>query len=99
MDRYKYNIYTNISDPYMRLIVTRDPTSTRFHACERFHRCDHVRVDDEGAKYDNVTSRLGKRVVYVNPVTMKSRLWQRYLKETRKQLVGGAIVNNLVREF
>ncbi|KAF9442259.1 hypothetical protein P691DRAFT_779488 [Macrolepiota fuliginosa MF-IS2] len=96
VDRYKYNIYQNTSDPYMRLIVTRDPTITRFHACERFHRCDHVWVDNEDGTYDNAISRLGKRVVYVNPVTMGSMSWNLYMRDTKRQLVEGTTVNNLL---
>ncbi len=81
----------------MRLVVTRDPTCTRFHACERFHRCDHVWVDNEDGTYDNTISRLGRRVVYVNPVTMGSVNWDLYINDTKRQLVTGTTINNLVR--
>ncbi|KXN90337.1 Protein artemis [Leucoagaricus sp. SymC.cos] len=96
VDRYKNKIYSNISDPYMRLIVTRDPTYTRFHACERFRRCDHVWVDNEDGTYENVISRLGKRVVYVNPVTMEAKRWDEYFEKTKQQLSAGLMINNLL---
>jgi hypothetical protein len=44
VDRYKHAVYTHISDPFLRALVTRDATSTRFHACERFERCSFVNV-------------------------------------------------------
>ena len=44
VDRYKHAVYTHISDPFLRVLVTRDSTSTRFHACERFERCSFVDV-------------------------------------------------------
>ncbi|KAF5361843.1 hypothetical protein D9756_002075 [Leucocoprinus leucothites] len=96
VDRYKDNVYQSVSDPYMRLILTRDPTSTRFHACERFHRCDHVWVDNEDGTYGNAISRLGKRVIYINPITMGCTSWKLYLQETKQQLAAGAMVNNLL---
>ncbi|KAJ3565980.1 hypothetical protein NP233_g7295 [Leucocoprinus birnbaumii] len=96
VDRYKDDIYQNVSDPCMRLILTRDPTSTRFHACERFHRCDHVWVDNEDEAYENAISRLGKRVVYVNPVTMGCMSWKLYIEETKQELAAGAAINNLL---
>ncbi|EKM81504.1 hypothetical protein AGABI1DRAFT_69756 [Agaricus bisporus var. burnettii JB137-S8] len=88
VDRYKYKIYQNISDPYMRLIVTRDPGCTRFHACERFDRCDHVLVDNDD-EFENSTSRLGKRVIYINPVTMESASWDLYFQVVKQALIDG----------
>lgn len=79
----------------MKLITTRDPASTRFHACERFHRCEFVDVEND-ASYSNATSALGKRVVYVNPVTMSIEAWDEYLGTTKVRIRDGEEVNNLV---
>ncbi|KAF8810458.1 hypothetical protein BYT27DRAFT_7186533 [Phlegmacium glaucopus] len=69
----KHSIYHHISDPFLGLITTRDPSSTRFHACKRFLRCSFVAVDnDTNSAYPNSTSHMGRRVVYINPVTMGS---------------------------
>lgn len=57
--------------------------STRFHACERFDRCEAV-------------ERSGKSVVYVNPVPMGSEDWSRYLDATRAKLEYGEEVTSLV---
>jgi len=59
-------------------------SSTRFHACERFDRCEEV-------------ERLGKSAVYVNPVPMGSEDWGRYLYTTREKLKYGEEVTSLVR--
>jgi len=83
----------------MRLIVTRDPASTRFHACERFDRCDHVLVDNEHGRFENAISRRGKRVIYVNPVTMGKMNWKLYFEETKQRLTMHTTVNNLVSKF
>lgn len=58
-------------------------SSTRFHACERFDRCEEV-------------ERLGKCVVYVNPVPMGSEDWDHYLDTTREKLKYGEEVTSLV---
>ncbi|KAH9954958.1 hypothetical protein BC827DRAFT_1272104 [Russula dissimulans] len=71
VDRYKYNIYTHLSDPFLRSLVTLDPSNTRFHACERFNRCSHANRDG---------------VVYVNPVTMGKSKWDQYLALTESKL-------------
>ena len=97
MDRYKHSIYHHISDPFLGLITTRDPSSTRFHACERFHRCSFVAVDhDFDSEFPNSTSHMGKRVIYINPVTMESEKWDLYLKDTKTRLLAGEEINNLV---
>lgn len=59
-------------------------TSTRFHACERFDRCE-------------VIERLGKSAVYVDPAPMGSEDWSRYLDATREKLKYGEEVTSLVR--
>ena len=60
--------------------------STRFHACERFDRCEEV-------------ERLGKSVVHVNPVPMGSEEWGRYLDTTKEKIKYGEEVASLVRHF
>jgi DNA cross-link repair 1C protein len=102
VDRYKYDIYTHLSDTNFRSMFTRNPNATRFHACERHNRCDEVEVDDPPdaaitGMYGS-TSRTGKRVVYVNPVRMEPKKWEQYLAETKWKLeTGDEEVNNLVR--
>lgn len=75
----------------MRSIITQDASSTRFHACERFDRCDEVKVEGR-----NTHTSDGKHVVYVNPVTMGITAWNGYLKETKAQLQKGKRPNSLV---
>ncbi|KAF8075305.1 beta-lactamase-like protein [Lyophyllum atratum] len=97
VDRYKYSVWNHTSDPFLRSIITQDPSSTRFHACERFHRCEYVAVDDEPDQSQyNTTSHLGKRVVYVNPVNMGRQSWDLYLKDTKARLNRGEEINNLL---
>ncbi|RDB27782.1 DNA cross-link repair 1A protein [Hypsizygus marmoreus] len=97
VDRYKYSVYHHIEDPFLRSITTQDPSSTRFHACERFHRCEYVAVDDHpDASQYNTVSHMGKRVVYVNPVTMGSQSWDLYLQDTKQRLQRGEEINNLL---
>ncbi|CAL1712191.1 unnamed protein product [Somion occarium] len=92
VDRYKHNVYSHLSgEPFLREILTRDPASTRFHACERFDRCDRVKVEG-GVSH----TADGKHVVYVNPVTMSTSAWNAYLKETMAQLQRGEPVNVLL---
>ncbi|TRM64151.1 hypothetical protein BD626DRAFT_456611 [Schizophyllum amplum] len=95
-DRYKYNIYTHISDYFLRAIATLDAGATRFHACERFDRCEEVAVDDEAGHPRNVVSRTGKRVVYVNPVNMEEDKWNEYLTEQKAALEAGKGPNVLL---
>jgi hypothetical protein len=102
VDRYKFSIYHHISDPFLRAITTKDPSSTRFHACERFHRCEYVAVDNDdgsGGSYSNCTSHMGKRVVYVNPVTLGTASWDLYLQDTKDRLIRGETINNLVCQW
>ena len=92
VDRYKYSVYAHLSgDPFLQKIITREESSTRFHACERFERCEHVRVIGRESRTPS-----GHHVVYVNPVNMDIQSWQRYLQETREQLQRGKEVNVLV---
>ncbi|KAF8959635.1 hypothetical protein BDZ97DRAFT_1666846 [Flammula alnicola] len=95
VDRYKYSIYQRLSDRFLGHIMTQDPSSTRFHACERFHRCPFVAVDNDSS-YANATSHMGKRVVYVNPVNMGSATWIEYLEDTKARLRSGEEINNLL---
>jgi hypothetical protein len=56
-----------------------------------------VAVDnDSGSAFPNSMSHMGKRVVYINPVTMESEKWDLYLKETETRLLAGEEINNLV---
>ena len=96
-------MYNNISDPFLKRIITSDAASTRFHACERFNRCEHVSVDGNGGRAPTAAANAapsvsvtGKHVVYVNPVTMGAAEWQRYMKETNEKIRRGDVVNHLV---
>ncbi|KAF8191441.1 beta-lactamase-like protein [Mycena galopus ATCC 62051] len=82
LDRYKHSVYTNISDPALRSLGTRDDAASRFHACERFDRCDYVAAVDSHRASTGL-SRKGKYLVYVNPVTMDAARWGTYLQETK----------------
>ncbi|KAF8885084.1 hypothetical protein CPB84DRAFT_1788683 [Gymnopilus junonius] len=95
VDRYKYSVYQHLSDPFLSLITTQDPSSTRFHACERFQRCTFVHVENDST-YSNATSAMGKRVIYINPVTMDISTWSAYLEEMRPRLLAGEEINNLL---
>ncbi|KAJ7202297.1 beta-lactamase-like protein [Mycena pura] len=94
-DRYKHNIYTNISDPVLRSIGTRDDGATRFHACERFDRCDYVAVADHHHETTSLSLK-SKRVIYVNPVTMNAERWGIYLQESKLAIARGELVTNLL---
>ncbi|KZT67300.1 hypothetical protein DAEQUDRAFT_751801 [Daedalea quercina L-15889] len=103
VDRYKHSVYTNITDPFLKRIITTDAGSTRFHACERFSRCEHVSVDGNGARAPTAAANVGvslsgtgKHVVYVNPVTMGTAGWELYMKATKKKLLSGEVVNHLL---
>ncbi|TFK65604.1 hypothetical protein BDN72DRAFT_845347 [Pluteus cervinus] len=96
VDRYKHGIYNHISDTFLHRIATLDASATRFHACERFDRCDHVAVDEDPQQGIVSKSRMGHHVVYVNPVTMGSTSWMLYLQDTKSRLAKGEVVNNLL---
>ena len=83
MDRYKHCVYSRLPHEGLSRIITRDMSSTRFHACERFDQCEEV-------------ERLGKSVVYVNPVPMGTGDWGQYLDTTREKLKHGDEVTSLV---
>jgi DNA cross-link repair 1C protein len=84
VDRYKHSIYSHLSHEELSRAITRDMSSTRFHACERFDRCE-------------VVERLEKSVVYVNPVPIGSEDWSQYLDATKEKLKYGEEVTSLVR--
>ena len=95
VDRYKHTVYCSLKyEAYMRTIITRDASSTRFHACERYNRCERVKVNGQASH-----TPTGNHVVYVNPVGMNKAKWEAYLEETKAQLGRGEPVNNLVRDF
>ncbi|KAH9851733.1 hypothetical protein C2E23DRAFT_895639 [Lenzites betulinus] len=92
VDRYKHGVYSHITgEPFLTSIVTKDGSSTRFHACERFDRCDHVRVNGR-----ETHTASGHHVVYVNPVNMGIAAWDLYRKQTGEQLARGERVNALL---
>jgi hypothetical protein len=82
VDRYKHSVYSHIADPFMRSLITLDPSKTRFHACERFNRCQHASADD---------------VVYINPVTIGKVKWEQYRLLTESKLRLAQPVTVLVR--
>jgi hypothetical protein len=86
VDRYKHSVYSHLSHEELSTVVTRDMSSTRFHACERFDRCEEV-------------ERLGKSAVYVNPAPIGSEDWSQYLNTTKEKLKHGEAVTSLVRRF
>ncbi|KAH9924318.1 uncharacterized protein BXZ73DRAFT_79283 [Epithele typhae] len=91
VDRYKYSVYTHLeSDPFMRSIVTKDE-DTRFHACERFERCEYVHVNGRESHTPS-----GHHVVYINPVNMDTVSWERYVVDTTQRLKHRAQVNSLL---
>ncbi|KAF8588590.1 hypothetical protein K439DRAFT_1285775, partial [Ramaria rubella] len=83
VDRYKHAIYDGVSDPSLNCLLTRDSASTRFHACERFNRCDQVVQGIAG-------------VVYINPVTLSKVKWDLYFLKTSLSLQRGELVSNLL---
>lgn len=96
VDRYKHVVYTHISDPFLRALVTRDETSTRFHACERHERCSFVKVPSFDYKNDLAPRSIkGKKVVYVNPVPMGCAQWESYRMDVRRRLAMGKDVDRL----
>ncbi|KAG8882837.1 hypothetical protein FRB97_007661 [Tulasnella sp. 331] len=76
VDRYKYKLYSSLSEPIYKEILTTDPHATRFHACERFNRCDEVPFD-------------APDVVYVSPQDMPLTHWQKYQSDTMQALAHG----------
>ena len=70
VDRYKASIFKGLTtDKYLAACITEDHTATRFHACERKHKCPScILFNKEGEKVYN----LDKRIVAVNPVEIKS---------------------------
>ncbi|KAL6308244.1 hypothetical protein BKA93DRAFT_868915 [Sparassis latifolia] len=105
VDRYKFSIYRHTTgDPFLRSILTQDGASTRFHACERFSRCECVAVDGQGlhaptaaaASSCTTSNKTGQHVVYVNPVTLGAASWELYLQDTRAKLLRGEVVNHLL---
>ncbi|TFY61855.1 hypothetical protein EVJ58_g4248 [Rhodofomes roseus] len=104
VDRYKHGVYSNLAgDPFLKRIITMDAASTRFHACERFNRCEHVNVDGNGGRAPTAAanagpslSTTGKHVVYVNPVTMGTAGWELYLKTTKEKIKSGEVINHLL---
>jgi len=86
VDRYKYDIYTHLSDASLAFSLTREASTTRFHACERFDRCD-------------VVPKTDKEVVYVNPIRMSNERWMLYFDDTKAKLRAGQQLKHLVCIF
>lgn len=84
VDRYKLQMFTRLSDPILKSLLTDDPTVTRFHACERFARCEVAGVHRSD-------------VVYINPVVMSKSDWSSYLDEQKQLIEGGVRPPSLVR--
>ena len=83
VDRYKHDVYTSLSDQELKDLASPDMKSTRFHACERFSRCEMVRYNDPG-------------VVYVNPMNMSTMHYELYLAATMEALLDGELPTFLV---
>ncbi|WWC85879.1 uncharacterized protein L201_000746 [Kwoniella dendrophila CBS 6074] len=91
VDRYKRSIYTAIeTDPYLLLCTTTDPHSTRFHACERTHKCVTCRRFEKGNR--KPVYNLDKRIVSVSMVEAKEASWamnhQAFLNNLGKAAIG-----------
>lgn len=83
----------------MQSVIEGDPASTRFHACERFDRCEYVdapRGNTTAKKVHPSMNSSARHVVYVNPVSMSISGWDAYQKETKAKLARGEVVNILV---
>ncbi|KAF8526751.1 beta-lactamase-like protein [Gautieria morchelliformis] len=83
VDRYKFDIYSGISDPFLKSLLTLDAVSTRFHACERKDRCDQVGSGTTG-------------VVCINPISLSKIKWVDYFRKTRVSIQRGEHVSNLL---
>ena len=77
-------MYSRLSDPFLCSLITLDASKSRFHACERFHRCPHA------SRYD---------VVYINPVAIGKSKWDQYLALTESKLCAAQPVTVLVRSY
>ncbi|THH18358.1 hypothetical protein EW146_g2607 [Bondarzewia mesenterica] len=90
VDRYKHDIYARLSDRFMKSILTLDAAATRFHACERFDRCEYC------ADPCTSGSSQAKKVVYINPVSIGVVKWEQYLQEVQSLLRQGGEVTCLL---
>ncbi|KAI0309278.1 hypothetical protein OF83DRAFT_87503 [Amylostereum chailletii] len=98
VDRYKYDVYKRIGGS-LSDIITDDPASTRFHACERFARCEHAPAPSRAFNTDGsttTTTKNGYPVVYINPVTFGKPKWKEYLDHTESQIRAGLTVDVLL---
>ncbi|KAG8901010.1 hypothetical protein FRB99_005602 [Tulasnella sp. 403] len=86
LDKYKYRVYTGLSNPMFQYIFTQDGASTRFHACDRFNRCEHVPIE-------------GEHIVYLNPSDMSHLRWEAYLGEQLEALRAGTVPTSLKVAF
>ena len=84
VDRYKHDVYMSLTDdPFMKAIVTKELGKTRFHACERFSRCNEVNYNDPS-------------VVYINMVNINCENWKLYRDQTKAQIDSGTFPTFLV---
>lgn len=84
VDRYKKAIFAGLtSDPLLDAVTTIDPYITRFHACERFNRCECVPATD-------------REMIYVNAVECPIASWDIWRAQTYQELLEGNIVKSLV---
>ncbi|WVQ80268.1 hypothetical protein IAT38_002373 [Cryptococcus sp. DSM 104549] len=92
VDRYKHAIYTAVkSDPFLLGCTTIDASASRFHACERFAKCEFCRRFEDGSKTPKYN--LDKRIVHVNMVEEKQAGWDlkkgEFVKTLSKAAGGG----------
>ncbi|KAH8831054.1 beta-lactamase-like protein, partial [Flagelloscypha sp. PMI_526] len=87
-DRYKTGVFLSLkNEPHLKSLIAGKNVKTRFHACERFCRCDDVSVNDVPAGQPRKThSVTGNRVIYINPVNMTPTRWSEYIVDTKVML-------------
>jgi hypothetical protein len=104
VDRYKHRVYTSLSNPFLQSIFTTDHTASRFHACERFNRCESAPFNPPGQPaYDPRQQQPGDRLmdkppapVYVNPTEMGTANWQITYERALQNLRNGMYPTSLV---
>jgi hypothetical protein len=74
----------------MAAIITRDPSATRFHACERFDRCSAVPSVGVHAQTESASAsrevEVEDGVVCVNPVSMSAAQASAYFTTTEADI-------------
>lgn len=84
VDRYKRSIYGAVqSDPFLLRCTTMDPKATRFHACDRYNRCEQC---------DSRKSFAAKKpAVQVTMVEVKSAAYELHQQEFLRELNQAAL--------